>query len=218
MVPDMNPPPGAAAFLARHDWAEANIRAAGRRCVLPPLFPRPGGIAIGDADGRAAAAGGSQALHRDRRLAHRAWLRCARDPGRGARRGVWCCSRISAMRGCARRSMPRRRASTASMPRRSTCWSRFAPRAAADLPFYDRGDLSARGGAAARMVLPRAGSGRGCRGLCRRLGCGAGAGARRQRPGDRAARLSRRKHHAGRRPRGAGPARFPGRAGRASGL
>ena len=26
MVPDMNPPPGAAAFLAMHDWAEANIR------------------------------------------------------------------------------------------------------------------------------------------------------------------------------------------------
>jgi aminoglycoside/choline kinase family phosphotransferase len=26
MVSDMNPPPGAAAFLARHDWAEANIR------------------------------------------------------------------------------------------------------------------------------------------------------------------------------------------------
>ena len=26
MVPDMNPPPGVAAFLAKHDWAEANIR------------------------------------------------------------------------------------------------------------------------------------------------------------------------------------------------
>ena len=127
------------------------------------------------------------------------------------------------MRGCARRSTPTRSASASCTRPRSTCWS---------ISTASRRCRACRR-TAGRMARPRCGCSP--NGMCpavgldgrrRRLGRGVARSARAGRggwawAGDRAARLSCRKCHAARRARrdrAVRPARFPGRAGRSSGL
>ena len=69
MAAPMIPPDSAPDFLARHGWAEAQILPLAGDASFRRYFRILAGESARRADGRAAAARGSAAVRRDRRLA-----------------------------------------------------------------------------------------------------------------------------------------------------
>ena len=210
-------------FLAACGWGGAEILPLAGDASFRRYFRVVARRAQRGADGRAAAARGSAAVPRGRRMARRDGASRAGDPCARSRPGA------AAARGFRRRAAARdARRGPAARARAVRARDRRAGPSAR--PPADGRAAAARARAVARRssklftewYCPAVGADVDERALSARVARSARAGRGRwPRAGDGAARLSCREHHAGRGPRRGRPfrpARFPGRAGGPSGL